>query len=482
MPPPNSPVSDNNEQSDLVLRILRNSMLQEQRIMESIEEMRQFRAGAYTEVADEAYRPQTPPATRPPAERKIDHPLDWQKLEYVDEVDDELKCSICKSPFYRPVITDECCHEFCESCLDQHLSYATTRSSRLTAPCPTCRTTLDFSAEGPVPESRTMLVSEPSSSRGWLSTLDQLHVRCPNGAALCPWTGPRSQASAHVRRHCPHTRERCVLASCDELVPRDAQAEGCLHFSVDCEFCGAAVIKADEGEHRALSCRAYKAPCELCGAPVVQEHAASHREACAVEVVDCAYTADGCAKRVAREVLARHEQKCVYGRLRGLEERMDLRVKAVENLQRENQLWLRDILAKMGVEKTFRDRVDNELRVFRTSLEERGLAPWDRSGIMAELNNRAAELQAEMQSQDMRQLSVLQHRVMPLEQAQWGFSHQISTLSAQVRQLMRATLTFGAGDVEASSSASVPAAAGNTGESSSAGGRRPSDQTDRARM
>ena len=41
------------------------------------------------------------------------------EVEFVDTVDEDLECGICKLPLRTPVQTS-CGHRFCKGCLDQH--------------------------------------------------------------------------------------------------------------------------------------------------------------------------------------------------------------------------------------------------------------------------------------------------------------------------------------------------------------------------
>ena len=45
--------------------------------------------------------------------------LSGYEEEFVDEVDEELACLICKFPLRMPMLTT-CGHRFCKGCLDQH--------------------------------------------------------------------------------------------------------------------------------------------------------------------------------------------------------------------------------------------------------------------------------------------------------------------------------------------------------------------------
>ena len=62
------------------------------------------------------------PVSMPPSpggpSKQNDKIVDFENLEYVGPVDDNLICPICKSPLYDASVT-HCGHTFCKKCLSK---------------------------------------------------------------------------------------------------------------------------------------------------------------------------------------------------------------------------------------------------------------------------------------------------------------------------------------------------------------------------
>lgn len=140
--------------------------------------------------------------------------------EYINEndIDDELKCVICKQPYECPVSLSICNHTFCKKCISLWLLQNPT--------CPICR---NSSCE------QSSYV--PINTRIVLNQLDRLHVQCllcyetniqrcnwknhkkqcsrrivscPSADIQCPWKGPRDALSIHLN-NCIYQQIRPVI-------------------------------------------------------------------------------------------------------------------------------------------------------------------------------------------------------------------------------------------------------------------------------
>lgn len=245
--------------------------------------------------------------------------IDWQGLEYISQVDDNLLCGICKTPYYKPLTTKACGHTFCEACLYQALQEARGRS-RNRAPCPLCRTELNVGGERG--SRRFVRVVEMSAQ------LDRLEVKCPNNTQLCKWTGPRSSAEAHARNVCDYALCPCADSSCAKTIIRKSRGTICRHCEGPCAYCEEMIDLSTEVQHHMTVCAKYRAPCGYCGKEVARDMLAAHEEACSVELATCSYSKLGCSFSSPRKDVLKHEKTCNRGAFMELVDGVEKRLKA----------------------------------------------------------------------------------------------------------------------------------------------------------
>ena len=238
---------------------------------------------------DRANQPSRPPRSRLPTP-----PIDYQDLEYVDDVDETLICPICRTPFHEPITTKRCGHTFCTGCLR--------RAVELQPVCPIDRQPIAFH---PDQLCHPRIVSHQ---------LDRLKVRCPN--AGCEHVTTRGLIGTHYDRHCGRTLVPCPDAGCDKLVPREDAASdlGCLHREVRCRYCDVPVVLADEERHYETDCQGHTAKCLLCSAVVVRHRMADHvANHCPEGQAECKFHTFGCRVAGTRRSVEAHEAAgCVY--------------------------------------------------------------------------------------------------------------------------------------------------------------------------
>ncbi|KAI8812099.1 hypothetical protein BJ742DRAFT_794827 [Cladochytrium replicatum] len=159
------------------------------------------------------------------------------EFEYVQEVNPNLICCICYTPFVDPVC-GPCSHTFCKDCISQYLSsYGPTSSNTR---CPIDRVPLAWSEIQPAVSIVRNLV-------------DELVIYCPRRAQGCEWTGQRVSLSSH---ECEWDIVPCRNVGCGvELLRRERSIheEVCQFRMVTCSSCGQETISADLGSH-ALRC------------------------------------------------------------------------------------------------------------------------------------------------------------------------------------------------------------------------------------
>jgi hypothetical protein len=157
----------------------------------------------------------------------------YPDYEYINEneIDDELKCVICKQPLESPVSLSKCHHTFCKKCIKIWLDRNQT--------CPTCRQ-VTIGQVGRSYRSFEVPTYVPINTRIVLNQLDRLLVRCslcsetniqrshwknheknclkkviscPSADIKCPWEGSRDALSIHLN-NCAFQQVRPVI---DEL-------------------------------------------------------------------------------------------------------------------------------------------------------------------------------------------------------------------------------------------------------------------------
>lgn len=241
--------------------------------------------------------------------------VDWQALEYVDTVDENLFCPICKTPFLNPHSTKACGHTFCKDCLEHAL--------QLRHACPICRT--DFS--------RRHIVDTPCP-RIVHAQLDKLEVKCPN--KLCKWEGHRSLVEHHVRQQCEYTLVACPDRECSKKIIRLDSDKGCMHYTGPCIYCKEVIEMSQLELHYETVCRGHTGRCEFCNQNVVRHKKEAHELDCKVKEIACSFAPAGCTFKGKGIEIPAHESNCGFGVFVRLEQRHnDEMEKAKDRMQQQ---------------------------------------------------------------------------------------------------------------------------------------------------
>ncbi|EGO56920.1 hypothetical protein NEUTE1DRAFT_84491 [Neurospora tetrasperma FGSC 2508] len=221
--------------------------------------------------------------------------IDYQALDYAQQIDEALLCPICHTPFFMPMTTKTCGHTFCASCLDRALEAQHV--------CPIDRRPLDISRD--ISQTRTRVI---------LDQLDRLKVKCPNSG--CDHVCSRELLYAHVERYCGQTLVRCPDHHCDEMICRkDARPEnGCLHYVTPCPYCEMAITFNDLERHCDQECTGQEAECPHCDAVLVRHRLAKHIATDCREVeTHCQFQSAGCKQVARRKDIEEHlKNGCIY--------------------------------------------------------------------------------------------------------------------------------------------------------------------------
>ena len=151
--------------------------------------------------------------------------------QYINEanIDSELICIICNSPFNDPLCTP-CDHTFCRECITRWIG-GRNRT------CPVCNRQLT-SVNDLVPANRIVrnmldrlpviciFCAKTGLQRGNFNdhttkACSKVHVPCPSADIKCPWNGPRDQLDNHVTT-CVFQPFRTILT---ELITKNLQLE-----------------------------------------------------------------------------------------------------------------------------------------------------------------------------------------------------------------------------------------------------------------
>ncbi|KAK3392500.1 hypothetical protein B0T20DRAFT_57335 [Sordaria brevicollis] len=221
--------------------------------------------------------------------------IDFQALDYAQQVDEALLCPICHTPFYLPMTTKTCGHTFCASCLDRALETQHV--------CPIDRRPLDIARD--ITQTQTRVI---------LDQLDRLKAKCPNTG--CDHVCSRELLRSHVERYCEYTQVPCPDPQCDETIYRkDARPEnGCLHQVTLCPYCETALTFNDLERHYDQECTGQEAECPYCDTIVVRHRLPKHIATDCQEVeTHCKFQSAGCKQFARRKNIQEHQKDgCVY--------------------------------------------------------------------------------------------------------------------------------------------------------------------------
>ncbi|XP_078350838.1 TNF receptor-associated factor 4-like [Oculina patagonica] len=209
------------------------------------------------------------------------------EAEFVNVVDEDLICSICKLPLRMPKLT-RCGHRFCKGCLDELLRQ---NSGDQRFSCPQCRTG-QSRVEDVFPDNATQ--------RKVLS----LVVKCPN--KNCKWTGELRSKEKHLGS-CPEKVVECTSKNCTEKMPlKDLENHltTCQWRLIRCAHCGMQHPACQLSKHQ-LECKRFPVNCpKRCGKKFPREETQEHLRCCPEEIVKCTNT--NCTETMARKNLEEH--------------------------------------------------------------------------------------------------------------------------------------------------------------------------------
>ncbi len=212
--------------------------------------------------------------------------------EFVEELQDELMCSICTKVLNEPQMVNCCEQRFCKNCLTEWMTKNKT--------CPHCRNTKFAYMHSMRQEDR----------------ISKLLVYCANKVHGCKSTLKISEYQHHLSvdnpQGCFFTKLPCLIQCGANLFRGDLDKHckaKCPKRRVQCQYC------KSEGEYQMITgghtdtCPCYPLACpQACGAEVLRKDLTAHQGVCPLEPVACPFSDIGCKVKVPREDLDKHIQ------------------------------------------------------------------------------------------------------------------------------------------------------------------------------
>ena len=212
------------------------------------------------------------------------------EFEFVEELPEEMTCSICVKVLCQPHLMNCCGQQFCEACLEKWLESNKT--------CPHCHST-DFSH---------MLMKRTSMQVG------NLKVYCPNKQHGCETILKISECDNHLSagnaEGCVYVKLRCPYLCSFKAFRNDVK----YHIELQCPrrqvLCSHCTLQAEHqfivGDH-VNTCPLYPVDCpQKCGATVLRKDLMTHRDTCPEEIMLCPYSELGCKIKVCCKDLEKH--------------------------------------------------------------------------------------------------------------------------------------------------------------------------------
>ncbi|CAF0912396.1 unnamed protein product [Brachionus calyciflorus] len=218
-------------------------------------------------------------------------PIQKQQIEIkwkFGKLDKKYECNYCNSYLKFPIQFQECKHRVCSNCFTDLIKQSQS--------CPTCDKTI----------SREKVIVDNEFQK----EIHNLPVFCTNNLNGCKWEGVFKAHSMHFEE-CDYTLIDCVRGCglrYQRRNERDHIANDCLKNEIDCEFCEARVIKADEATHL-THCPKFLIPCPSnCGIKEIpREKMSNHLDnECKKHEISCPFTDSGCTFKSLRGEMPKH--------------------------------------------------------------------------------------------------------------------------------------------------------------------------------
>lgn len=175
---------------------------------------------------------------------------DYSQYNFIDAVNDDIICVICKEVLREPQQT-KCGHRMCLLCIQSRLS--TDREFKCPAneeDCETIRTNSDYHPDRPI-----------------LRQINLRDVRCNHYESGCQETMQLRTLKFHLEK-CEYTPVKCVHDGCTVSPQRKLLNEHieneCDFTEIECEYCKVSFIRKDMSYHIGVDCDLAPITCPHC--------------------------------------------------------------------------------------------------------------------------------------------------------------------------------------------------------------------------
>ncbi|XP_067052176.1 TNF receptor-associated factor 4-like isoform X2 [Acropora muricata] len=262
--------------------------------------------------------------------------------EFVDKVEDDLICPICRLPLKEAVQTRPCGHRFCRICFEYHIASQETAGQSIF--CPNDRTRLNREQD---------IYEDKATDRKILSYT----IKCPNRSRSCQWRGELRAKEVHLAS-CPHEIVSCTNKNCNVKLQRkgllDHVTTKCDWRILWCRFCPVSQPALQMKAHHDV-CPKFPVTCPLkCGMTILREKVADHEEnQCELVEISCPYSKLGCREKFQRKEKTSHLQSCMQvhldlacvkltdteKELQTTREKLEQRISALEDRARSSYVY-----------------------------------------------------------------------------------------------------------------------------------------------
>ncbi|ORX82070.1 hypothetical protein BCR32DRAFT_292899 [Anaeromyces robustus] len=218
---------------------------------------------------------------------------------YVNPVNVNLLCPICRLPLLNPIATS-CGHTFCEECI---------------------LSSLEISNKCPYDRKDIKKEDFKKVDRLILNILNELEIYCPNKVNGCPFICQRQYLYQHYHE-CEYEFVDCPNKKCNKKVIKkdlEEHINECDFKEIECEFCKEMYYRKDKMNH-IKNCKEFE-----------NSEITSKEDM----VIECKYKNFGCSWKDKFKNLEEHEKTCPYHQFQGFFDNVYL--KNQKQLENENQ-------------------------------------------------------------------------------------------------------------------------------------------------
>jgi TNF receptor-associated factor 5 len=418
---------------------------------------------------------------------RLNPKVDLRAINYVDEIDENLICPICRCTLIDPVTTD-CDHSFCQWCIDEALSHQEI--------CPVDRLPLSS-------------LNYFKSPKILYNQLDNLKAQCP----CCEVVFRRSLLQGHVDKQCPEALVACPgekdsQRNCKQSVKRRNVEEGCLHYETSCPDCLDVLMHSELANHQETECVEKHIHCELCDKEIIRCKQNEHDEVCINKIISCKWAEYGCDHQGRRSEQSEHLTECAFkivgpmaeqfkkqigtlqGEIRSLNEKNELQDRRIKFLEKSPHLTSPTSYHSQHHSYSTHDDTHQlspytDLTSFPTlplplSISPHSMEPAQEyfHSLLEGQEQRINRLATDLTDQDSKQTVMLFNETMPIKNEMAELRSNLQVTSTHVRFLMRLRLQenqrrfggWGVGGVAGGAGVSPGSGGGSAGSNSAGAG------------